>query len=700
MKICATNASLSKVEVMLAFFCPLCYNIPMSNRHEVHPIKQALHEAAPYAAATIFAASRLFSPESANSEPVDTTPVAAEPAPIAPGQLANRIDQLIVPSVQAWSNRQLPNGQLKDPIKGATGSYGSPMTAQAMIEVGVSQNNPNLINAGLKIEKAQLKHPDNGGFNVGFEVIGLVDAVKQNDAILANNDQWQTLRDPMVKFISQRYKRGVESKTKNASDLARCMVNPRCFYNLKLVGATASIDYHSSKIGVNTSAKSSSVKPDKKAQASFKIGNPAGKTTLAAGANEALLNQAARLTSKDARGSSWPGEQLGILSDPAVGKSNNPLAYNALCAMMLGHALEAKGYDTASPSVRSAFERTTKSIVGYMAPNGETSYIGRGQGQVWVSAIALNALAIAAKNADDPTWKSRYINASNRLVEHLESEYTPDQQLGLPLVPRLKGKNANNVSYNGLDHYASYNMYEGLALFGLRKARDILKNEAVINPVEIGSDIDSTYVDPSQTKFASVKAGNIWYAIHGGDAVDDARYDFGVVAAQKKVGDTWVSAMSHRPYSSKKTSAGGAMRIKGKTMLPTARKVSSNGNGVVTMHGGWTDKPNGRPTLDRNTKWTFTPTENGVNMEFTPKSNRRYEFTAWYEAGSRLTPNSKGLTVVEPNGRQQTYTFNKSVSVRRSKSIEHSGYNNKLQSSQIVLKAKKGNKISYTTSFN
>lgn len=670
----------------------------MSKNFEGHPVKQAMHEAAPYAAAAFLAASRMFSPESAHSEPVNTTPVATEPAPIVPGQLASRIDNLIAPSVDAWSNRLSSNGQFKDPVKGKQPSYGSPMTAQAMIELGVARGDQQLISKGLKAEKAQIEHPDDGGFNVGFEVIGLVDAVKTNDAVLAGNGEWQTLRGPLTKFIAQRYKRGVESKSKRSNELVRCMANPNCFYNLKLVGATASIDYHLSKIGVNTQIKTSK-KPSKKAHASFNITSSAGKNTDAPGANDALLEQAAKITSSDARESAWGQDQAGILSDPASKKSNNPLAYNALSSMMLGHALEAQGYENASPKVRNAFERTAKSIVGYMAPNGETSYIGRGQGQVWVSAIALDALAIAAKNATDPVWKSRYLSASERLVNHLETTYTPDQKLGLPLAPRLKNKNPNNVSYNGLDYYASYNMYEGLALFGLRKARDILKTEANFAPGLLGSDVDSTYVDPSQTKFATVKSGNIWYALHGGDALPDARYDFGIVNAQKKVGDQWIPAMPHRPHTEKKTSAGGAIRINGKTMLPTAQKISDRGNGVVTMYGGWTNKSSGKPTLDRNTKWTFTPVENGVNMEFTPKHSRRYEFTAWYEAGSKLVPNSRGLTVIEPNGRQQTYTFNKRVAVHHSKRSEYSGYDNRLRSSQIILKAKKGSRISMTTGF-
>lgn len=670
----------------------------MSNRFEGHPVKKAMHEVAPYAAATFLAAGRLLSPESAHSEPVDTTPLPTQPSPNAPTQLANRIDGLIAPSVEAWSNRQSGNGQFKDPVRGNQASYGSPMIAQAMVELGVARGDQQLISKGLKAEKAQISHPDNGGFNVGFEVIGLIDAVKQNDMLLAGNGEWQTLRGPLTNFIAQRYARGVEGKTKNSQELVRCMANPKCFYNLKLVGATASIDYNLSKIGVDTQIKTSK-KADKDAHASFKITNPAGKTTQARGASDSLLNQAAKITSNDARNTMWGQEQAGILSDPAAKRSNNPLAYNALSSMMLGHAIEAQGYENAPPKVKDAFERTAKSIVGYMAPNGETSYIGRGQGQVWVSAVALDALATAAKHAKDPIWKQRYLSASSRLVDHLETAYTPDKKLGLPLVPRLKNKDLDNVSYNGLDYYASYNMYEGLALFGLRKARDILKTEDDSATATASNEVDSTYIDPSQTKFATVKHGNIWYALHGGDALPDARYDFGVVNAQKKVGDRWIPAMPHRPHTDEKTSAGGAIRIDGKTMLPTAQKISSNGNGVVTMYGGWTDKPNSKPTLDRNTKWTFTPSESGVTMEFTPKESREYEFTTWYEAGSKLIPNSRGLTIIESNGRQQTYIFNKSVAVHRNKGTEYSGYDNKLQSSRMVLKAKKGSNISMATSF-
>lgn len=665
----------------------------MDNRFEKYPIKKVV----PYVAATVLAAGKLFSPESVNAEPIDTTPLPAQPMEIQPSQMVTRIDQLIEPTVDAWRYRQSGNGQFKDPVKGRQASYSSPMLAQAMIELGVKRNDPGLISQGLKAEKAQINHPDNGGFNVGFEVIGLVDSIKQNDYLLAENGQWQSLRGPLTEFVAKRYNRGIERKTKRANEIASCMTNPKCFYNLKLVAATASIDYHLNEIGINTKIQPRK-KLSKKASISFNVANPAGKTTKARGANDALLEQAARLTSKDAKTSTW-NEASGILSDPAAKDSNNPLAYNALSSMMLGHALEAKGYDGASVNVKNAFERTAKSIVGYMAPDGETSYIGRGQGQVWVPAIALNALAIAAKNASDPAWKGRYLSASDRLINHIEKTYAPNQFLGMPLAPRLKEKSSKNTSYNGLDYYASYNMYEGLALYGLRQAREILKTESDLEASQPTSEIDSVFIDPSQTKFATVKSGNIWYAIHGGDAQPDARYDFGIIAAQKKVGDVWLPATAHRPHTKAGSSAGGAFKIKNKLMLPTAQKIINRGNGVIDMYGGWTDKPNGKPTIDKNTKWTFTPVENGVNMQFIPKNSRRYEFKTWFEAGSRLIKSKNGLTVIEPNGRQQSYTFNHRVSIKKDKKSEYSAYDKRLNSARIVLNAKKGKTTSITTTF-
>lgn len=602
------------------------------------------------------------------------------------GALAGQIDQLVGTSAEAWSTRQAPDGQLVDPVKHAMPSYGSPMIAQAIIELGVQSGRSQLVDIGLGALTAQVSHPDNGGFNVVFELLGLIDAVRSNDLLLAGDPRWQARRGELVGFIAKRFAREFKGNPARSPGLSRCMANRRCFYNLKLVAAAAGIDYERGGLATPTAAR-----------AAYVVKKPDGGSAEGPAAAIAVLTRAARLTSRDARTSVLPDEEAGLLTDPAGSRSDNPLAYNALCSMMLGHAAQALGYDAAPTSVRAAFMRTAKALVGYMSPSGSLAYIGRGQGQVWVPAAALYALSLAARYTDDAQWRARFLSGAGRLVGTLTTSYAPDLRLGLALVPRMVGRAPSSISYAGIDDYASYKMYEGLALYALRRARETLRQVPAAAGGEIASDRDGSFVDPSRTRFASVRSGEIWYAVHGGDALPDARYDFGVVAAQKLVSGSWVDAMAHRPRTRSRSSAGGAIVIRGRRLLPKATRISATGAGVVTLVGGWSDG-SGR-LVDAGTRWTFTPVAMGVRMRFVPRSDRLYRFTLWHRAGSRTTVGRRAVTIVEPGGRRQAYSFNRRVVVHRSQARDASAFDRRLRSSLVLLRAHRGRAVTVTIGF-
>src|SRR6185312_9563017 len=78
-----------------------------------------------------------------------------------------------------------------------------------------------------------------------------------------------------------------------------------------------------------------------------------------------------------------------VLSDP----THNPTAYLALSTMMLGRALDL--YAAPPASALLAFRRAVVALLGLTAPDGDITYLGRGQGQVWASASAAAACALA-----------------------------------------------------------------------------------------------------------------------------------------------------------------------------------------------------------------------------------------------------------------------------------------------------------------
>jgi hypothetical protein len=121
---------------------------------------------------------------------------------------------------------------------------------------------------------------------------------------------------------------------------------------------------------------------------------------------------------------------------------------------------------------------------------------------------------------------------------------------------------------------------------------------------------------------------------------------------------------------------------------------------VVKIEGGWSPSPGGAPSVDKNTQWTFRPAGNdGVNLSFQEKGSETYKFQTWYEKGSKITIHKNGMSVVEPDGREEGYTSNVPVSVN-SGPVYHSAYDENLDSSILTIHTKSGsNTIDYTTTF-
>lgn len=620
---------------------------------------------------------------------------AAEP--VTTGQLAERVGALISVSADAWGTRQGPDGRFNDPVRGNLATYGSPMLAQALIERGLERTDRRLVDQGIAALRAQIANPDNGGFNVSFEVLGLVDAWSRDQQLLAGDPAWQALSGDLKTFIERRFTRGTSVARKNKRWLSRCMNDVACFYNLKLVAAVAGIELR--RAGLQARSAATTRKSDATARAAFRFATPLGSSTARTGADAALIEQAAKLTSSDARQSSWQGTALGLLSDPPSERADNPLAYNALCAMLLGRALETAPPKTLSSRVEKAFQRLTRGLLAWLAPDGESSYIGRGQGQVWVTASALTALVTAAERTPDATFRTRFLAASLRLVEHLETTYAPSASLGLALVPAHRGKTSFGKHYTGIDSYATYTMYEGLALYALRHAREVLTRLDAEPPILDGARPSGVFLDPSQARFATFRRGGLWYAVHGGDALPDLRHDFGVVAMQSSEEGRWISRLPHRPLSERPLSGGGVIRRGKHTLVPLARKLVRRKGGVIALYGGWAVPGSGRATLDRRTRWLFTPVARGVRTEFVARSSQRISFTVWCEPGSKVTRSSRGIAFRTPDGRLQRYSFNRPVTLHKNRFSEHSAYEGRLTSWQVAVRTRRGAKLRMTTSF-
>ncbi len=507
---------------------------------------------------------------------------AAPPPLLSPTALGAQVSALVTSTTAEWAAHQTPEGWLIDPVLGrATGSYGLGMTGQSMVRLGVSDGDAGLIEAGLRAELTEVTQPDGGG----FELLALSEAFAWNDVHLANMGAWETARATIAVFITNH--------GPLVSDAGDCYAEERCYDNLKLVAAVAELSLPQTGL------------PD------LTLGAPARIRAKAL----ATLTQAAKNAGADTRrlGDS-PFRGAGILSDPG----RNPLAYHVLSTLMLGQAVKRLGA-SAPASVVAAFSRCARALIGLMAPDGDLAYIGRGQGQVWTAAAAIDALSLAAQMTHSAIWRGRYLAGAALELARLRSLYPPDGW-GLPLLPRLAGADSGaaaparavlNMSnqtpnYLGVDGYANTVEYDGLSLWALTDAARLL---SLIPPTPyqaLPSTEKGVFLDPSHTKFAAVTDGRLWYAIHGSNSDPaDARYGFGLISVERYSARGWRAVLPYPPLTPLLTSTAitsGPTLILGRRsgeqersggqggeriFYPVNTRLAVSADGVVRIHAGW-----------------------------------------------------------------------------------------------------------------
>jgi hypothetical protein len=599
-------------------------------------------------------------------------PVGSVPAPARErtAALAARADALVAATVEAWAHHQAPGGRFIDPSPGSSPGYGQSMLGQAMIEVGVESKRPSLIDDGIRaLLSAGAVQPLDGTTarlyrDGGFGLLGLAGAYTWDERHLAANSTWQAARGQIAANIL-----GSPAVPGDDSSAMRCYVDRSCYSNLKLVTATAQLTLAGTGLRQVFSAAANTRAFAARAQISTFLGQAARHTTHTAH----TLRSAALI--RDA----------GILADPPTG---DPLAYDELSAMMLGRALQRLPPARTPPPLRAAFERIARGLVGLLAPDGDGSYFGRGQGEVWSVAATIDALSIAARRARDARARGRYLAAAERALQRLETVYPPGSW-GLPLVPRLSSlgnpayaseappfEGANPV-YLGIDPYATSAVYNGLAVWALRDAVRTLAHTASAPARPLAADVPGAFL--IKRNLIAVRAHNLWWAVHASDANADARYGFGLLAAELQEGSEWVPVLPYRPFTLLPTSSGPLITRGGSAFFPVGQRLWLDGRGAVRVLGGWSWRPGIRPTLDKDTQWVFAPVANGVSMRFRSRPRETYVFQAWFARGARVQADARGVRIVEPDGRVQHYTLNRPFLLAPG-AIYHSSYDEQLES--------------------
>jgi len=584
---------------------------------------------------------------------------------ITPAALGQAVAGIASAVAAQWAAHELRGGALVDPVIGPLrGDYGDSMTGQAMVVAGLASQDQGLIAAGVAAELADVEHPDGGG----FELLGLSEAYSQDQRALANNPAWRSARARIARFLRDHQD--------SISDQPVCYTAPGCYTNLKLVSAVA--DLSLLQTGLRSHSKGALLH-DRSALRAHAL---------------ALLAMAADNAGRDAYRTGEIGlSGAGILSDP----SENPLAYHALSTLLLGKAVLLLG-DHAPAALRAALGRTAEALVALLAPDGNGTYIGRGQGQVWTVGVTIDALAIAAELTSDPLWRGRYLSAAQVSLERLEGVY-PSAGWGLPLVPRFAGS-GDPSSYGGIDHYANTVEYDGLALWALDGAAGVLASVQSAPLEPLPSTVNGVFVDPSHTRFAAVTSGQLWFAVHALDSnTGDARYGFGLVAAELDGSSGWQAVLPPPPLTSQPAIGSIALRSTSRVLLhPIGRHIGVTTAGRVTIRGGWSTAA-GSELVDPGTIWTYRPNSagDGVTLTCAAPAGSTYELEVWYQAGAQMTVAQHELSVTEPDGTSQTYSVDATIELAHGKRAS-SAYAASLRSLVMIVRPQSG-ALRYTTTF-
>ncbi len=484
-----------------------------------------------------------------------------------------------------WQGQEDAFGRFLDPAIGLTGGYGGAMLGEVLLSTGVQTGDTAMRDAGYRALDIRVSQPLSGP----FDRLAIAEAYLWADGHLNGDPSWMERR-----AVWARWLQGACTATRGGH-CGRSGRRSRAYLgNLSLVEAVGNLTLLAT--GLESSAGKLSDRIRLREQVSW------------------LLRETVPLhTGSGVRRAGAPAGSAGVLSDP----SSSPLAYHALSVMLLGRAVALLGPSTPR-AARAAWLRAARGLALLQAPDGDVTYLGRGQEQVW--AYAVTALAgIDAAAAVGGHWHAMFLAMAGRALLALPARYLlPSGQLAL--VPRQR---AGDATLNlGLDHYAGAVTYNGLAAWALLHASE-RPTSLPLSPA-IPADHDGVTIDDAQTGLLAVTHGSLWYALHlRVTHPTDPRYGFGVLALMRN----GVRLLPDRPLTAYSGSGGPSLCRHAVCHAPGAAAPRVLPGGVVDALGGWGGIPEA-------TRFRWSPTASGVSLRFTLPAKAEVRFAVWAPEGA------------------------------------------------------------------
>ena len=486
-----------------------------------------------------------------------------------------------------WPGLQASDGRFPDYVVRTAGGrsqrddYGEAILGYGLLQVGIRTGDEATIRAGLRGVTHAADRPERR-FNIAmFRNVGIAGAYNLARERIPEHPQFR-----QVRATWERRLRGMR--------LDR--LRSRTVTNKTLVEAVAVLELLRSGL---SSRNRGTV-----------LGNKGGARRLV---RRLLTRGLPRAAAPFDRGSGRGG-RLSMLGD----YPHLPLAYHALATGFLARAVELLGGAAPAPARRLLREAAGASWA-LAGPDGDLSYFGRSQEQVWTLPLTAYGAEVAAPSAGAGAGRLRAL--SERAVGRLDEAYTVGSR-GLFVVPALARDLRRGV--RALDSYVAATPYNGLTLVALNWA--IETPAAMAAPTETGADLDGSFVvGTRRATFATVRTGDVWFAVKEAHAPDDdLRSDFGLVALKAREADgSWRDVLALRPRREGRRDSAGPVLTRG------ARRALPDGDGLRVTAQGRVTVTARYPALRRRAAIAFEPTPCGVRMAVAGRRGDAWE-TSWF----------------------------------------------------------------------
>lgn len=506
----------------------------------------------------------------------------------------------------AWPSEQDGNGRYRDYTdrfyrdEYAYTRYGDSMLGYALIQSGIRDDDPALVASGLRGIGWVLDRPKNFHKRGSvFEYMAMASAYNLANAELADDAGFKAIRSRWESWlrtlrpISTIYRRPKTSR----------------YSNHYLIEAIAVLELLKSGL--------SSSRPG----------------AILGGKRGEIRSLTLRLLNKDvpkmdaADAVRVRGQRTFVFSDPP----DQPPAYHGFSAGFYARALDLLGRDASSAALRTLRDVVNASVE-LTAPDGDNSYFGRGQEDVWsLSASALGAEAAAKLPGSGASRDTRFHAVTERVLARMETAYGngPD---GLWVTPAFRQNVRGGV--RGTDASTGAPSFAGVALVTLNWALEDMADAGSRPLGRLGADTNgAVQLSLRRARFAVVRRGSLWYAVRrtgSTRAAKDMRNDFGLVALKRRADDgTWEDVLRVRPRTaSRPDSVGPVLRSGGGPYFPEGRSISTTKGGVITIGGGFRTA-SGR-IVRRGGRFVFRPVGCGVKLTWKTSRGDRFEYSVFF----------------------------------------------------------------------